>query len=55
MRYTVQYSFKGQVLFTVEFEGEEWLSDEEVESILEEQATIMRGQRIGIIRGVHAA
>ncbi len=55
MKYIVEYLFKGQIVFTVKFEGEEWLSDEDLESVLEEQATIMRGQRIGITRGVHVA
>ncbi len=55
MKYIVEYLFKGQIIFTVKFEGKEWLSDEDLESALEEQAAIMRGQRIGIIRGVHAA
>ncbi len=55
MKYIVEYLFKGQIVFTVKFEGEEWLSDEDLEAIMEEQTAIMRGQRIGIIRGVHAA
>lgn len=33
MKYIVEYSFKGQIVFTVKFEGEEWLSDEELEGL----------------------
>ncbi len=55
MKYTVEYLFKGQILFKVVFEGEEWLPDVEVEGILEEKAEIMRGSRIGIVREVKIA
>lgn len=48
--YKMAYKFKDQVVFTVEFKGEEDLSDEELEGILLEQAAIMRGERVGIIK-----
>lgn len=53
MKYMIVYLFKGQTVFKVEFEGEEWLPDVELEGILEEQASIIRGQRVGINREVH--
>lgn len=52
MKYSVEYSFKGQALFEVVFKGEEWLPDVELEGILEEQTEIMRGSRVGITREV---
>ena len=55
MKYTVEYLFKGQILFEVVFEGEEWIPDTELEGILEEQTEIMRGSRIGIVREVKIA
>ena len=41
--YKVAYKFNEQVVFTIEFKGEEDLSSEELDGILLEQAAIMRG------------
>lgn len=48
--YKVAYKFGEQVVFTIEFKGEEDLSQEELNEILLEQAAIMKGERIGIIK-----